>query len=401
MEHDIRLVYGVERLLECAAPITGYGGSRRIDVDHRHVGPGQACRQIADQKANHPRPNDDNPITGSRARIPQRVQGRLHVGGERGPAARHIYGDRNEAIGGCDEAVLMRVERENSAPLQVVGTLLDYPDSAVAVFDRKREIATLHRGAHALVLEHRDAALEHQAFGATAQSAPERPNPGLAESGRRQWCRPQLRPAPGGIPECACGSCPIHCEPSVGVLQASFTPSAAATWMRQTEPLGVRSFDGQSRRRPRGGNRPRAVRVPGGSAIRPGYPAAPAHCAGAQWRYVSRAGSLDGCRRRRAWLDAHRCHAVRWLPHRGTLDGAWLLERPYRVLALARQAGRARRDGAVCRAGARRRAAPAQDRGDHDNAEREPGADFPPTEGSEAEHRPDGAWRIVRLLHPE
>src|SRR4051812_33642629 len=149
-----------------------------------------------------------------------------------------------EAIGGRDEAVLMRMERKNSAPGQVVGTLLDHPNSAVAVFDRKREIAVLHRGTHALVLEHRNATLEYQTFGATAQSAPERPDPGLAEPRRTQRRRPQLRPAPGGIPECTRGSCPVHCEPSLGVLKPSSTPSAAATWMtaaatwmRHFEPL--------------------------------------------------------------------------------------------------------------------------------------------------------------------
>src|SRR4051812_14174443 len=138
MEHDIRLVYGVERLLECAAPITGYGGSRRINVDHRHVGPGQACRQIADQKANPPRPDDDDPITGSRARVPQRVQGRLHVGGERGPAARYIYGDRNEAIGGGDEGGLVRTEGRKRGPGPGAGTPPDQPDNAVTVFYPER-----------------------------------------------------------------------------------------------------------------------------------------------------------------------------------------------------------------------------------------------------------------------
>ena len=63
--------------------------------------------------------------------------------------------------------------RTPSAPLEARRAALDHADARVAVLHRRREIAGLERRAHALVLDSRHPAGEHQRFGAAADPAVE------------------------------------------------------------------------------------------------------------------------------------------------------------------------------------------------------------------------------------
>src|SRR4029077_16169151 len=75
------------------------------------------------------------------------------------------------------ENALMRMEREHDAVAKLVGAGFDAADDGVTVFDRERERAAHVRRARALELALRHFSGEHQALGAAAERAVERPHP--------------------------------------------------------------------------------------------------------------------------------------------------------------------------------------------------------------------------------
>ena len=134
--------------------------------------PGRPGRDSADEEPDHAGTDDEDPIARPGARIPDRVQRRFHVGGERRPPRRHGRRHEGEAPGRRREAILMRVEREHRPADEVARTFLDSPDGAVAVLDREGEIPLLHRRPHPFALDGGDPALEDEALGAAAERAP-------------------------------------------------------------------------------------------------------------------------------------------------------------------------------------------------------------------------------------
>ena len=140
----------------------------RQHVDDGDVGARQPRTHRRDHQSDDAGPNDDDPIAGGRARIPDGVQRGLHVGGQRRPLGWNPVRHRRQHLDGCDERVLVRVETKHHTPGQFVRPFLDDTRRAIAVFDRERERATLERRAHAIVFGRRHGAIQDKTFGAAA-----------------------------------------------------------------------------------------------------------------------------------------------------------------------------------------------------------------------------------------
>ena len=63
--------------------------ARQIDIDQRHLCPGNPAAQESDQRADHARPHHRNSIGRLRSCIPDRVERSLHIGGQHGTCRRH------------------------------------------------------------------------------------------------------------------------------------------------------------------------------------------------------------------------------------------------------------------------------------------------------------------------
>ena len=118
----------------------------RLDVDQRHVGARAGARpDSAISRPTTPGADDDDPVARARAGIPERVERRLHIGGEHGAARRQAVGHGGQRGSRRDEAVLVRVQREDGAPGEAGGPVLDHADRAVAVFHGEGKVALLQR----------------------------------------------------------------------------------------------------------------------------------------------------------------------------------------------------------------------------------------------------------------
>ena len=104
------------------------------------------------------------------------VERGLHIGGEGRSARRDAVRDDDQRFARQDEALLVRVQREDGAAAQIGRAGFDKSHGAIAVLHREREIAVLEGRAHALAFALRDAALADEFFGAAADAAVERPD---------------------------------------------------------------------------------------------------------------------------------------------------------------------------------------------------------------------------------
>ena len=110
-------------------------------------------------------------------------------------------GTGTTASAGTVKTALVRVEREYDPVLQRGRPGLDPSDRRIAVFHRKRERAAHERRPHALEFARRHPAVAHEALGAAADRAEERPHAHLAGRGLSDRLLAQLGPAGGDIPE--------------------------------------------------------------------------------------------------------------------------------------------------------------------------------------------------------
>ncbi len=152
-------------------------GARPGNIDQDHVGARQLAAQESDERADDPRPDNRNAIRRSRRCVPNGVEGGLHVGGERRAPRRHAARHRDCCPGRDGENALMRMQREHDAVAKLAGAGFDPADDGITVFDREWERAAHERRAHALELAFGHFSGEHQALGAAAERAVERPHP--------------------------------------------------------------------------------------------------------------------------------------------------------------------------------------------------------------------------------
>ena len=103
------------------------------------------------------------------------------------------------AQGGCvgHEAGLVGVEREDGAPGEAGRPLFGDPDRAIAVFDRERELALLHRAAHAGMFRRRRLAREDQTLRAPAHARKKRAHAAPARARAPEGRPASDRRAPG------------------------------------------------------------------------------------------------------------------------------------------------------------------------------------------------------------
>src|SRR5260221_11855751 len=158
---------------EGAAERGSKGAPTGIGVDERDARARQPRRQRCDETADDAGTDDCAAIADERSGIPQRVDRRLHVGGEHRALIRQRIGKRQHGIRGHVVAVLMRMEAEDATADRADRPGLDDANRGVAVFDRRGKFAILEGTAHRLVLARRYLAPEDEAFGAPADAAAE------------------------------------------------------------------------------------------------------------------------------------------------------------------------------------------------------------------------------------
>ncbi len=90
MDDDVAIAGGIEGQRE-AGPQRGCDfGAAGIDVDQRNLRAGQLGAQPGAQRTHHPRADDGDPVGRSGRCVPDRVERRLHVGGEHAARRRHV-----------------------------------------------------------------------------------------------------------------------------------------------------------------------------------------------------------------------------------------------------------------------------------------------------------------------
>ena len=159
-----------------------------------------ACGQAADDAG----PDDRDAAADRGQGVPQDIDRRLHVGGQRRAVGRDRVGNRHHRIGGHDEQVLVRVQAEDAPAQQMIRAGFHLAHHAVAVFDGSGEIAFLERAAHDVEQFGRHPALEHEAFGPPADGADERPHQDFTGGRGRQDRLAKLATAGGNRPEGCC-----------------------------------------------------------------------------------------------------------------------------------------------------------------------------------------------------
>src|SRR5262245_5235741 len=86
----------------------------------------------------------------------------------------------------------MRKQHEDAPALDRLWTALDHADAGVAILDRRWKITRLKRRPHALIFARRDASVEHERFGPTADAAERRADDRLVRCRRRHSFPPNL-----------------------------------------------------------------------------------------------------------------------------------------------------------------------------------------------------------------
>ena len=72
-------------------------GTRRRDIDHRHLGAGHPRAQPRDQQPDHAAADDRDAVRRSGRAVPDRIERGLHIGGEHGALRRHAVRHRTAA----------------------------------------------------------------------------------------------------------------------------------------------------------------------------------------------------------------------------------------------------------------------------------------------------------------
>ena len=187
VEHDIGVIFAKRGEIggrdEFRAKGRGDFLARGVDVDNRNVGAGKARAKRRDQQADDAGADHDDLVARPRARIPQRVERGLHIGGERRAPGRNVFRDGPQHIERSDEAALMRMEAENRPAQPLRWTGFDAADRAIAIFDGEREFALLKRRAHGFCLAGGNAPLEDEPLRAATDPAPQHGDARFARAG--------------------------------------------------------------------------------------------------------------------------------------------------------------------------------------------------------------------------
>jgi hypothetical protein len=164
--HDqVASTWGVGRQREPDAERGGDLGAARIDVDERDLDRRKPAQQARNTAADHAAADDGHPIAEQWASVPQRVDGGLNSAREDGASGWHVIGHDRDRAGRDHVGALVRVQAEDRAAVQLLGSLLHGADIEVAVLDRGREVPLLKWRAHRGVLTRRHAAPEHERLG--------------------------------------------------------------------------------------------------------------------------------------------------------------------------------------------------------------------------------------------
>src|SRR5215813_1975066 len=146
-------------------------GALFVDVDECCFHTDKAAAQERDKCTNRASTDNCNPVCRPDRRIPHRIEGRLHIGGQHSSPRRHCVRQCHNGTFGNVEVVLVWVQRKNSTAEVFLRTFLDLAHGRVSVFHGKRKTTTHKRRAHALELALRHAAGKYQRLSPTAQRA--------------------------------------------------------------------------------------------------------------------------------------------------------------------------------------------------------------------------------------
>ena len=130
----------------------GDRGPRGVRIDEGELGPGQPPAEPGAEQPDHAPAHDDDAVADRGAGVPQHVHRRLHVGGQHRAARRHPGRHRRDGAPRNVVPVLVGIEAEDHLSIEVVRTLDDPADAAVAVLHGAREVPLLERRPHRLIL---------------------------------------------------------------------------------------------------------------------------------------------------------------------------------------------------------------------------------------------------------
>ena len=92
----------------------GISGASRVDVGDRHVGSGDASREVGDQQADDAGADDEDAVARRGARIPMGIERRFHIGRKGCPPGRDMVRNGQKVRFGDLEMILMRVQRKDA-----------------------------------------------------------------------------------------------------------------------------------------------------------------------------------------------------------------------------------------------------------------------------------------------
>ena len=110
---------GAERLDRASAAV--------VDVDDGDGRPRDADGKARDEQTYNSGADDDDAVGGSAARIPMRVEGRLHRGRERRAARRHGFGDRDQHVEGATKRSWCGCRQNTVRPTSAAGPAITVP----------------------------------------------------------------------------------------------------------------------------------------------------------------------------------------------------------------------------------------------------------------------------------
>ena len=139
--------------------------ARRIDVDECDLGARRLRAQERNQRADNAGADHRDAIGGTGCAVPHRVERGLHIGGEHRALRRQAVGKRGESVGRHREHVLVRMQREHHAAVQMRRAGFDLTDDRVAVLHRERKHPAHVGSTHAHIFGRRHAAGEDQRLG--------------------------------------------------------------------------------------------------------------------------------------------------------------------------------------------------------------------------------------------
>ena len=158
---------------------------RGVDIDERDIGPGNLPAKKCDQRADRAGADDGHTIGG-----PTPASQTALSAVSMFPASTRTSGGKSSGqhseLGGDIEQALMRMQRKDATPAQILRPVFDLPTVGVAVFDRETE--NFHPSAARACADTRSPARGRQipAPGTSAERTKERAHPRLALGDRRK-----------------------------------------------------------------------------------------------------------------------------------------------------------------------------------------------------------------------